>query len=90
YYLAQHNLAIAYEEGNGIAQDLIEAYVWITLAEENSRNLKISPDRRQEIQATMERIESELTKEQLKEALMKLENYRTTILVIPATRQPLF
>lgn len=89
YYLAQHNLAVAYEEGNGVEQNLVEAYVWETLAEENSRNLRISPDRRQEIQASMERIESELTKEQLKEALIKLENYRTTILVIPATRQPL-
>jgi hypothetical protein len=89
YYLAQKNLAVAYEEGNGVEQDLVEAYVWASLAEENSRNLNISPELQQEIVATKERIECELTKDQLKEALMRLQNYRTTIVVIPATRQPL-
>jgi hypothetical protein len=83
YYLAQHNLAVAYEEGNGLERDFVESYVWATLAKENCCNLNISPALRQKIVDTKERIESELTKDQLKEALSRLQDCRTTVLVIP-------
>ena len=30
--LAQYNLAVMYEDGEGVTQDLVEAYKWYTLA----------------------------------------------------------
>jgi regulator of replication initiation timing len=33
--LAQYNLGLAYAEGRGIPQDLVEAYVWLRLATDN-------------------------------------------------------
>ena len=75
--LALYNLAERYERGRDVAQDRIEAYKWHSLAAE--RGLKDG-----EVGAAS--LKKNLNPEQLKEAMLRIEAFKKSMTLKPASR----
>lgn len=68
--IAQYNLGLAYAEGKDVPTDLSEAFVWLTLAEENGSTGKA-------LQAVLD----SLSEAQLTEGRRRLEDHRSAMAV---------
>ncbi|MDB6168737.1 MAG: Peptidoglycan-binding LysM [Verrucomicrobia bacterium] len=75
--LAQYNLGLAYAEGEIVAPDLAEAFVWLSLASSNGATGK-----------ALDQVLGNITDAQLAEGRRRLEDYRAAIASRTPTTSP--